>query len=655
MHHTLTLLCICATISGTAQVVLFEEDFSGTPAFALNTTDVGSVAVSPDNTWVVNNGYAGGDGSLVCLGIPFSFTVPNTPAQPAGMNDPNGPYLHIASQAALSSGIQACCFRAADGLCANAANHFARMSTDVSTVGMTDVTVSFWWLCTGSASNYGEVYYSTDTGVSWNLVGSAPGQYMMQGSWVQQSITLPAFGDQATLRIGFRFVNNVTFSASDPAFAIDDLRITAAGMTPPSVEAGTIAPLGYCQGAAMQVPYETQGTFEAGNTFTAQLSDATGSFATPVAIGSVSATTSGTIACTIPPGTSAGTGYRVRVVSSAPVLISPDNGVNITVDAPYSAGTGGTFTTCANSGTYDLFLQLGGDPASCGSWMAPGGGAFDGQFDSGGDAEGPYIYYTSACGGTCPATTATIMVILTEGADAGTDVTYTSCSDAPPADLEALMNGQAGGVFLHPGGLPDLTIPGVYNIMYAVDGPGSCEPDTADLQITVQAAANAGNNASVQICVNHDPTPLLSFLGGADTGGTWLGPDGLPFGGTFDPAVHADGVYIYTVPGVPPCSDESAAVAVVVDPCTTVGELNDADRLQWSGQDAHGQHLFIGAGEGIVQWEVFDATGRAVAQGTSQPGMGRMRIAIDAATGVHLVRVLGTDGRDSVLRIHHQR
>lgn len=84
--------------------------------------------------------------------------------------------------------------------------------------------------------------------------------------------------------------------------------------------------------AAVNVPFTTSGTFNNGNVFTAQLSDANGSFASPASIGTLTATSTGTINATIPHTTVAGTGYRVRVVSSNPALTGTDNGTNLTVD-----------------------------------------------------------------------------------------------------------------------------------------------------------------------------------------------------------------------------------------------------------------------------------------------------------------------------------
>ncbi len=99
-----------------------------------------------------------------------------------------------------------------------------------------------------------------------------------------------------------------------------------------TLSTGTITdPL--CVEGTVDVPYTAEGTFNAGNIFTAELSDDAGSFASPVEIGSVNSTTSGTINATVPGGTLSGAAYRIRVVSSDPMVEGDDNGADITVQA----------------------------------------------------------------------------------------------------------------------------------------------------------------------------------------------------------------------------------------------------------------------------------------------------------------------------------
>ena len=134
MRASLLVAVLLHSFTSSAQTTLFSEDFEGTPDFTLNTSDAASV-ISTWNTWVVNNSYTGGDGDVICLGFPFTYTIINTPAQPAGITTPNGNYLHTASVEGINDGITNCSFGAADGFCITADNTFSRMSTDVSTLG----------------------------------------------------------------------------------------------------------------------------------------------------------------------------------------------------------------------------------------------------------------------------------------------------------------------------------------------------------------------------------------------------------------------------------------------------------------------------------------------------------------------------------------
>jgi Ig-like domain CHU_C associated/Secretion system C-terminal sorting domain/PKD-like domain len=76
---------------------------------------------------------------------------------------------------------------------------------------------------------------------------------------------------------------------------------------------GALPAGGYCAGQQIRVAFTASG-FAGTPTFSIQLSDATGIFTTPTVIGSG---TSSPITATVPVGTSAGTGYKVRVVSGA--------------------------------------------------------------------------------------------------------------------------------------------------------------------------------------------------------------------------------------------------------------------------------------------------------------------------------------------------
>lgn len=103
----------------------------------------------------------------------------------------------------------------------------------------------------------------------------------------------------------------------------------------------------YCPGANLVVSYTASGTFSAANTFSVELSNAAGSFGSPTTIGTVTSTTSGTIAATIPMTTPPGIGYRIRVVSSVPPVIGTNNGSDITIHPlPNISATASSTSVC---------------------------------------------------------------------------------------------------------------------------------------------------------------------------------------------------------------------------------------------------------------------------------------------------------------------
>ena len=208
------------------QTSLFFEDFEGgAGAFTLNTTTQGGSGVGGINTYVVNNNYTGGSGTTtICFpGQPFS--VGTTPAQPAGISSANGFNLHLLSDEGSAAGILNANYRPVDGAVCEfvAQSNFTEMTADVVTTGYTNVTFEFWWIHVGSASHTGEIWYSTNGGTTWTQKTGT--NYHSQSAWTQQSLSDPAWDNQASLRFGFRFNNQVFLGGSDPCWSIDDVEI----------------------------------------------------------------------------------------------------------------------------------------------------------------------------------------------------------------------------------------------------------------------------------------------------------------------------------------------------------------------------------------------------------------------------------------------
>jgi len=153
------------------------------------------------------------------------------------------------------------------------------------------------------------------------------------GSWVtiENIVPLPTSGTVKTynsastpaLASGFTLLR-FTYNRSAGNLSFDDVTVICTAV-PNTVTSGTVsnAPFSVscATGSAGSVVFTSTDIFSS-NTYTAQLSNAAGSFASPVNIGSlVSDANSGTINVTIPPGTPTGAGYSIRVISSNPVVI----------------------------------------------------------------------------------------------------------------------------------------------------------------------------------------------------------------------------------------------------------------------------------------------------------------------------------------------
>jgi hypothetical protein len=559
-----TILLLGLPVVASAQV-LFQEDFESASQFTLNTTDANST-VNISNTWLVNDVYVGGAGLADCSGFSIDFTIPATAGQPAGINAPNGNYLHTGSLVAIQNGILNCSFGAADGFCTQPDDAFARMTTDVSTVGQGDVSLKFWWLCNGGTQNYGEVYYSINAGATWTQITTPIAQYRNTTNWSEQTISLPVFAGQPTLRFGFRFRNGTAFfGAADPGFALDDVRILAN-------QAATIATAltvgSFCQGSTLSVPYTANGSFVAGNVFTAQLSDATGGFSIPVAIGSIAATTSGNIACAIPAGTLPGTGYRIRVVSSAPAVIGSDNGTDLGVlDAP-DAGSSGTIDLC--SGDDPVALSTGGDAG--GTWSGPSP-VTGGLYDPGTMDPGTYTYTVSGIP-PCPADNATIIVAEVPGANAGNSMVAPICKNTGLYALFDFLEGSPdmGGTWTGPGGAPfngifnsDTGTPGIYT--YTVDPGGACPPDEAVVTVQLGEPGDAGDGGVLTVCSSDVPVLLTDLLVDANLNGVWY-LNGAPVSAS----TSTPGLYTYIDFVQAPCINDTALYELVLVPAVDAGE-----------------------------------------------------------------------------------
>ncbi|MCB9183028.1 MAG: hypothetical protein H6591_03850 [Flavobacteriales bacterium] len=193
-----------------------------------------------------------------------------------------------------------------------------------------------------------------------------------------------------------------------------------------------------CGSPTVSVSFTTAGNYNAGNVFTAELSDATGSFAAPTIIGMLSSTTSGNISCDFPAGMSGG--FALRINASDPVEVGTPYVLPLVTVAPPDAGLNAVLAVCSNDPPLNLFAGLNGTPEVAGTWTSPAGAVVTGIFDPATDPAGCYTYTVA---GTPPCANATAVVCITvvQAPNAGADTMLYVCSNDAPFQLVGQLAG----------------------------------------------------------------------------------------------------------------------------------------------------------------------------------------------------------------------
>lgn len=156
-------------------------------------------------------------------------------------------------------------------------------------------------------------------------------------------------------------------------------------------------------GDSVLVSYVSNINFNGGNIFTAQLSDASGSFANATTIGTLPSTSAGIISCKIPNNTTAGSNYLIRIKSTSP-QVTDTTSCPITVSQvlvqPQNF-TQQTDTVCA--GQTGVVYQIGGNGnfvwhfTGNGATITPLGNTATINFSSTATSGILQVYYTTGC------------------------------------------------------------------------------------------------------------------------------------------------------------------------------------------------------------------------------------------------------------------
>jgi gliding motility-associated-like protein len=286
-------------LNAQTSILVYSENFqNGAPGTLLNTAGVGTN--SGANMWVINNTYNGAP------------LYPNTPDQNQVSGGtisfaPTSLYLHIYDQ---SSGITNCNYNPTV-----ASDRFVQLTNGFCTLGMQNVKFTFFYICQGSPTAYGEIYYSVDSG-PWISTGT---QYSNQSIWQYEIIQNPAFNNKVNLRFGIRWVNNSGSLPGLMSFGIDDIFITGEFdnfVTNFNVIVDSVTPNPICQNFNLMIYYHLTVPICGSGFYEVQMSDASGSFASPTSLGIYMASNqwmNGILFPTIPSTTAPGSCYKIRI------------------------------------------------------------------------------------------------------------------------------------------------------------------------------------------------------------------------------------------------------------------------------------------------------------------------------------------------------
>lgn len=363
---------------------------------------------------------------------------------------------------------------------------------------------------------------------------------------------------------------------------VNNIKFNIAG-TPPVLSTTYTGTKTLCTGSQVNIGYSITGAvFKNTNRFIAQLSDAYGSFATPVDIGTItSAVASGSFTATIPTTIATGSSYRIRVISTNQCIIGTNNGADLVVNRT-------TAPTVTTSGSTDICsgntVTLTSSSAIAYQWFLNGtaiNGATDRTYAAA--ADGSYTVVATANSCTSPASAATTVTkkqsppvpqITASGSLSfctGGSVTLGSSS---VANNQWLLN---GSVITNANTQAiTITASGVYTV--SVSATTGCTATSSGVTVTASAqpakpVVTIKSNRPAAIC----PGAADTLISSASANNQWLKNGQAISGATSQNLVVTEaGDYRVRVTGNGGCADSSDMITISLLPAPAIPVISSA-------------------------------------------------------------------------------
>ncbi len=326
----------------------------------------------------------------------------------------------------------------------------------------------------------------------------------------------------------------------------------------------------FCSGDKLNITFKS-GQFNGSNVFTVQLSNATGSFASPVNLNTFNDSLPASISVQIPFATAAGSAYRIRVIGNSPVINGADNGTDLTINpAPNPIITAsGKVSFCTGD---SVILSISLKSGETVQWKKNGSN-ISGATTASITAKTAGDYTASVSNSACTTTSQVVQVAVNNAAPTATITPQgnTTFCQGGFVTLKATtgsgwtyqwrfngnnLSGSTDSVY-------NAKVSGTYDLV-VTNGCGANTSSTVSITVNTKPTSTIKASGSTNLCAGK----TVDLVGPAGSGYTyqWLIDGNMITGANMDTlTANSSGVYRLIVGNGIGCTDTSTGITVSVN------------------------------------------------------------------------------------------